>query len=464
MDSSTKKQIILFLVACILAWGVIYLGYRFFGGSTPNTQEIYTGDTTSTTGNTTTLQSATGTTTTGEITLWTGRTDLTGSMTWWITDIVDTISIRLPNMLKTPGLTQLEKTLLTKNDIQINRSGFDALDQYLATLQQQTWGFDIAVIPSIRSDDFKSVGFRLQFGNAQPPLSSFFVPMVKSYLENSSYTLIPLAIDPMITLHQPDNQLAKKQILSDYTTYANTQKKTSSYLPLLFGVGRSDRRLLASWSESYPGYSLTLLELVRQLREENDIEWLQKWIERTSTNQRNYAEFKKMRLNNIKQNPLCEAYPIACFLQWNQTSIAITTLSTLQTLDMVFHNSSSDQLVIKPFPIINGRYPAIGRFFIINKNSKKLTQVGQFINLYLQEALRQSSNLSYTLLSPVLAVRNTQILETRYTNLQNYFRLMTILSGHYSAVSETFTSTPLLQVLEGTYNPKLFFDSYKPGF
>lgn len=329
---------------------------------------------------------------------------------------------------------------------------------YQERLQGNTTQRDIILVPSTQFDSFSSHIVRIPFSQ---DISPYFSPLVTDLIRGASWTVIPYALDPLVTIVHRQLTTSPSPLSRNLfqNLIANPREMQLPHMSSLFGISSQDIILLRNKKESYAGYNSILASFVDQA-----LKWktagILSYLQQIPT--RDFGDFRSLISAITEKVPVCDALPIQCLIRFQLTDIGFIYLSDLDLLRSWFPqwDRRETNYSLTNFPSITMWYPVTARWFVIPKNSTAHTQAYQRITAYLRLATQQRLITSSYTLSPVAEHLQTQLLQNTYTALskQISYGYLTPLSSYFS--QDPLFTQRLIDVFEWRYNADLFMKTY----
>lgn len=380
-----------------------------------------------------------------------------------------TLTVYMPEHFLHSGFWDLKKKILEDSNIDIIYHLEDDMDIYFKNLQKHlswSWDFqvDIFMMSTDMIDTFSSNSFKLEF---KQELSSFFSYVFKD-LFSKNYTFIPYTIDPYISLVSDSANITNSEDEINLKNIKNeiliSQKDTwKSQMKVLFGVWNNDISFLKKWNEPYNNYFNYFYEFVYQWYLSKNPEWI-KFMMDLATDK----VYKTWSLGTMykyvkffsKHNSSCKFYPDICIFSYKIGKIKFWLLSDLDIIDQYFNESpkTSKDFHIYNFPTSSNQYPAIGWWFMINKNTDKLVWSSIFINNYIKEWIDWNIFMWKNTLSAFNNILNRQISNKKYSKIRNYANNFKLRLWWKNTKLEFIENTKILDVIWWEVSIKFFLE------
>lgn len=399
-----------------------------------------------------------------------GQIDTPGSQTittWDISDIQDSIlslttlaswdtelTILLPAYLYNEGFKTLSRELLLKENIKISYktiSTLSAYKQFLLSWWDQQW-IDILLLPL----DW-TTWFPVKKWSLGEVLSPYFHSLFTPWLLEETTTIMPYAIDPMITFVHTTDQMSAITMETFFSYSMLWSQKNKLSIPLLLGVGNNDVRLLELWRESFEHYTDILYQLLKQFVQGKDKWSLTYFLDLSPKNisyAYDYAHFKQTYQTIEKRNASCGILPSACLFAYNFADIRLGFLSDQWLFPLYFSWASLDisRVQFAAFPLSTSSYPVRWRWFVVSSWATHNYASLVFLKHYLLQTMDGWNSLWTTTLWAAPAIMQQQLLLPLYQNIASYSSWFTLLQWSLTSLQDFFATTKTLDMLLWTYN------------
>jgi len=381
------------------------------------------------------------------ITTWT-ITDITGWLygpsTWW------PLTILIPGRFYNDWFQQLAQLLKSKYDLTLRYKKIDNIWYYkkIITGEEKAEGIDLYLAPTDRLGNYQ--GKQIALGeDIAPYVHPIFSTLLGSLVKGRDYspaklegiaeegfaTLIPYALDPLVTLTPSstilnfENQLD----LQDIANFIALESRTNKIkMPILRWLDKNDKKILEQGNESFPNYFIITYNIIHQVYSaglENNYNIILDTINNPAISKRSYANFKITFNKLLKKNPNCITFPDICIIAYNLGNIKFGFLSDVSIQEKYFWWSGKQitDLTIYNFPTASNEYKVRWRWFVADKNTQNDEAIKIFAKEYTQAWANNSMPLRQDTLSAFNAVLDIQKIQKKYElifKFESQFSLM----------------------------------------
>lgn len=411
--------------------------------------------------------------------IWTTGNSIWIVLSWEVTNSnndnqVKQISVYMPDFFETSWMKSIKQFLLKDKKIKVNYVKFKDMNTYQNELILQlakSNDVDVILIPTDWLDTFKDNWYKLNFSKDISPLFNY---IFYDYIKHKDYTFIPYGIDPMVTYVADDSFIKNDTIsLQDLKNIIyisdETQSSKKYYFKSLFGISSYDILFMKNNKEVYFNYTLILQQIVVQsILQKTDV-YINFFLWLSKNDQYKYRDSRKLEKvvkQLTKKYQDCSLYPNLCVLARWYWNISFGFLSDMDIYEAYYAKIAKNWVKLKyyNFPIANTNYPARWWGFLINKKSKNLVEVSNFINEYMTTGLKWNSSIWYNLLSPFNNILSTQKLDKKYSSLLKYLDLLEIIYWWNNIQKEFIKSIKLIETLEWQYSLNAFLENTNLDF
>ncbi len=365
-----------------------------------------------------------------------------------------TVSIIIPNWAYTDEFKLLLQQIEAQENVTTNVRSVATIDEYKKVLRaslQHPEQIDIILVPTNFITSFVPRGYHLSFKESISPL---FDSLFRDWVDNSAFTYIPFAIDPMVTFYNTEAyRPSGKTTLSDIQSALLTPRKTTGgYVPLLFGIDAGDVALLEQWATTYPWY-LELLQLFLQMDISKKTLTLINYFNQTQY--RDTTHFHNLSTAIWEHVLVCKTQPQLCLLVYGMGDIAFGRLHEYTSIQNDFPNPRA-QIGMSNFPNIDLGYPVTGRWRVISKWSPNIPGALRWVKGYLQIIVDKEPTLQSDVFSALNAVYQRQRIEDRYLPLAPFMSTFEFIIWSVTDGQKILQKTSLIPMLRWEYSQWIF--------
>lgn len=374
------------------------------------------------------------------------------------------IRILFPPRVAQQDITALTMAVRQIVDIQANAVRAESMQAYetarQASLSSTNQDRDIILVSTFNGQDSINASKHIPFTT---DISGYFSPLVGKLIRSTSWTFVPYAIDPLVTIiHRQINTNPKsfsRDLLQHTIASPRTLPSDIPHLWSLFGVSPTDILLGRNNKEAYPWYT-EILSIFTEQAIQTKTAGILTYLSQIPS--REFWVFRDITHLVSEKFPQCTTFPIQCILRYQLGDIWFTHLSDLDILRMEFPqwDRREQNYTITNFPTSNLWYPITARWFIIPKKVKSPASAYERIRGYLLLATQQRLISSSYTLSPFAELLETQLLQSIYRNLSDQITYG-YLSQFNLATQENKLRQQLRDVLDQRYNAQLFLRTYE---
>lgn len=370
-----------------------------------------------------------------------------------------TLKILMPWLFFNEAFIKMWEEIKKKEKITINYQSIENLEDYKNYIQKNITGnnFDIFLIPM---DWIKSLETKQQLKKI--PLTedsiNYMHPLFTKYLDKkNTYTLIPYALDPLVSFIAKSSDLQTKNRSMGktlaYLSIAPTEKAIG--LPVLRWISKNDIRLLEQNKGSFPNYFSILYNLLYQFQANKDSKSIDAMLQLStfdSKQKRDYVKFILLVKKIQKRNQYCEIYPDTCLFAYKFADIKFGYLSDLIIWNKYFKNSNRtiQDIDIVNFPISSQDYKVRWRAFVINNNTNdnKDASINTFVNYYLKAWVTNQYALWDNIRSADNTVFDFQKSQKKYKNILQYEKNFSLIYAGRELQQDFLKKTQTIKLLK----------------
>ncbi len=319
---------------------------------------------------------------------------------------------------------------------------------------------DIILVSTFNGQDSINASKHIPFTT---DISAYFSPLVGKLIRSASWTFVPYAIDPLVTItHRQVNTNPKnfsRDLLQHTIASPRILPADIPHLWSLFGVSPTDILLGRNNKEAYPWYT-EILSVFTEQAIQTKTPGILTYLPQIPS--REFWIFRDITRLVSEKFPQCATFPIPCILRYQLGDIWFTHLSDLDILRIEFPqwDRREQNYTITNFPTNSLWYPITARWFIIPQKVKSPAPAYERIKGYLLLATQQRLISSSYTLSPFAELLETQLLQSIYRNINDQITYG-YLSKFNLATQENTLRQQLRDVLDQKYNAQLFLRTYE---
>ena len=374
------------------------------------------------------------------------------------------IRILFPPRVAPQDITALTMAVRQIVDIQATAVRAESLQAYetarQSSLTSPNQDRDIILVSTFNGQDSIDASKHIPFTT---DISAYFSPLVGKLIRSASWTFVPYAIDPLVTIiHRQVNTNPKnfsRDLLQHTIASPRILPADIPHLWSLFGVSPTDILLGRNNKEAYPWYT-EILSVFTEQAIQTKTPGILTYLPQIPS--REFWIFRDITRLVSEKFPQCATFPIPCILRYQLGDIWFTHLSDLDILRIEFPqwDRREQNYTITNFPTSSLWYPITARWFIIPQKVKSPAPAYERIKGYLLLATQQRLVSSSYTLSPFAELLETQLLQSIYRNINDQITYG-YLSKFNLATQENTLRQQLRDVLDQKYNAQLFLRTYE---
>lgn len=382
----------------------------------------------------------------------------------------------IPHRIPQQDLSELEQIAWFHPDITVEITQAPHEQAYWHTLAQRyddphSFTYDLALIPSTRYYELAESLGHIPFTQDISPL---FAAYLRPLIISPDATFVPFALDPLVTLvHNNAWSISANLTHQRIQQILRTPRETTlPYLPLLFGFDADEVALLRMQRFPFATYSDVAVTLVRQaidMQDSSILLFYRDIPDRSTTLLRNIISTVSERLS------VCSSFIIGCIVRFGLVDVGLIYVSDLDRIDELLPQGTAWErhYTWGAFPTRTLSYPVRWRGIVmVEPSSGEEAQVNdadsrrlrdariRWIQTYLQYIVQErfTSN-SYTL-SPLNAVRATQLLHQRYLHLKQQLQFGALMTNYKSFGDRLWNDESFYEMLQGERRIQLFLQQF----